>query len=92
MPVDVAVKEPGSGVISGETDSNVVGASTSVDDVTNDRVNIVVSGLTSTADHVEIVLGEVNIVSLGHGKRRLKGNLHRANGRDEDHRSHPLQG
>ena len=56
MPVDVAVEEPGSGVVSGETDGNIVASATSVDNITNDRVNVVGSSLTGTADNVEVVL------------------------------------
>ena len=56
MPVDVAVEEPGSGVVSGETDGNIVASATSVDNITNDGIDVVGSSLTSTANNVEVVL------------------------------------
>ena len=56
MPVDVAVEEPGSGVVGGETDGNIVASTTSVDNITNDGIDVVGSSLTSTANNVEVVL------------------------------------
>ena len=70
MPVDVAVEEPGSGVVSGETDGNIVASATSVDNITNDRVNVVGSSLTGTANNVEVVLcgGNYGEETIGRSK------------------------
>jgi hypothetical protein len=53
MPVDVAMHEPRSGVVSLETDGNVVAGSTQADNVTTRRVVVVVIGLTSRANNVK---------------------------------------
>ena len=41
MEVDVAVEEPRARVVSGETDGDVVGRGTDVDDVPDDGVDVV---------------------------------------------------
>ena len=56
MEVNVTMKEPGSRVVGGETNSDVIATSTSVDCVTKNWVDIVGSSLTNTSDDVESVL------------------------------------
>ena len=56
MPVNVAMEEPRSRVVSRETECNIVGACSNADDITADRVSIVVHRTTSTANDGEGVL------------------------------------
>ena len=49
MPVNVAVEEPGSGVVSGETDGNVViYIAANIDDIPSDRICIVILSTSGT--------------------------------------------
>lgn len=52
----IPVKEPWAGIISCEPDCNVVPSCTKTDNITSDRIFIVVSVHSRTADHVESVL------------------------------------
>ena len=61
MEVNVTMKEPGSRVIGGETNSDVIATSTSVDCVTKNRVDVVGGGLTNTSDDVESVLKRAGV-------------------------------
>ena len=63
MPVDVAVEEPGSGVVSGETDGNVVTSGTDVDDITTRGVGVVVGVGASAANDIEDVTVQVKRVT-----------------------------
>ncbi len=56
VEVDVAVEEPGAGVVSAEADRDVVARSTGANDVALRGVDIVVLRAASTAHDVESVL------------------------------------
>ena len=56
MPIDMTVEEPRTGVVGAETDGDVVGRGTDVDDVPDDGVDVVGLGLARAADDVEVVL------------------------------------
>ena len=56
MPIDMTVEEPRTGVVGAETDGDVVGRGTDVDDVPDDGVDVVGLGLACAADDVEVVL------------------------------------
>lgn len=53
MPVDMAMQEPRSRVVSYKTDRNIVGTATDADGVTARRVSIVVCRTTGGANDVE---------------------------------------
>ena len=52
----MTVEEPRTGVIGAETDGDVVGRGTDVDDVPDDGVDVVGLGLACASDDVEVVL------------------------------------
>jgi hypothetical protein len=53
------MEEPGSWVISGEANSDLIAVCTKIDDIPTDRVNIVVYSATSTPNNAESVLQRV---------------------------------
>ena len=62
MPVNVAVKEPRPWVVSEESDCDIISRVADAHDVTDDRINVVVSRVTSAADDVERVPVQVDRV------------------------------
>jgi hypothetical protein len=55
VPVDVAVKQPRTGVVSEEPNCDIVCFTAEAHDVTNHRIDIIVGRGTSAADNVECV-------------------------------------
>jgi hypothetical protein len=53
VPVNVAVKEPWAGVVSGEADSNFIAICASAHNVADGRIDVVVSRRACTANHME---------------------------------------
>jgi hypothetical protein len=64
VPVDVAVEEPGAGVVRKEPNRDFVPSITHTHDIPDNRVVEVVGGATSAADHMEIVPVQMNRVLL----------------------------
>ena len=54
---NVAVEEPGSGVVGGEANGNPIGGAANVDDVTNRGIVVVVDGRPRATNDGERVLG-----------------------------------
>lgn len=55
MPVNVAVEEPRARVIGVETEGYIVTCSANIDNITSDRVGVVVGGATRNADNIKVV-------------------------------------
>jgi hypothetical protein len=64
VPIDVAVEEPRTGVVSEESNRDIIvrGDVAHADDVAHNGVNIIVSRVTGTPDHVERVPMQVDRV------------------------------
>ena len=60
MPVNVAVEEPWAGIVSDETNRDIIPSGTNTHDIPNNRVVIVVGRVTSAADHIEVVAMQMN--------------------------------
>jgi hypothetical protein len=59
MPVDVAVEDPGAGVVSSPANSNIVAVITNADNITTRRVVVVVIVLSRGANNIESVSVQV---------------------------------
>jgi len=64
VPVDVAVEEPGAGVVRKEPNRDNVPGITHTHDISNNRVVKIVGCITCAADHMEIVPVQMNRVLL----------------------------
>lgn len=53
MPINVAVEEPGARVVRIETEGHIIASNTDVDDITPDRVGVVVRRAPCHANDVE---------------------------------------
>jgi hypothetical protein len=63
VPVNVAVEEPQAGIVGGEeTNRDIIPSGTNTHDISNNRVVKVVGGVTSAADHIEVVAMQMNRV------------------------------
>ena len=62
MPVNVAVEEPRAGIVGKETNRDIIPSVTNTHDISNNRVVKVVGGVTSAADHMEVVAMQMNRV------------------------------
>jgi len=60
VPIDVAVQEPRSRVVSEESDRHIIPRISHAHDIAYDRVVIVVSRISSTANHMEVVPVQVD--------------------------------
>lgn len=60
MPVNVAVEEPWAGIVSDETNRDIIPSDTNTHDIADNRVVIVVGRVTSAADHIEVVAMQMN--------------------------------
>ena len=60
VPIDVAVQEPRAKIVSEESDRHIIPCISHAHDIADDRVVIVVSRTSSTADHVEVVPMQVD--------------------------------
>jgi len=60
VPVDVAVQEPRSRVVSEEPDRHIIPRTSHAHDIADHRVVIVVSRISSAANHVEVVPVQVD--------------------------------
>ena len=63
MPVDMAMQEPGTGIVGLESDGNVVTSGTDVDDITTRGVGVVVDVGASAANDIEDVTVQVKRVT-----------------------------
>ena len=66
MPVDVAVKEPRTWVVSEEPNRDIVCVTADAHDVTDHRIDIIVGRVTSAADNVECVSVQVDRMLVNH--------------------------
>ena len=62
MPIDVAVQEPRARIVREESDRDIIPRISHAHDVADDRVVVVVSRISSAADHVEVVPMQVDRV------------------------------
>ena len=62
MPIDVAVQEPRSSIVSEESDGHIIPRISHAHDIADHRVVIVVSRISSAANHVEVVPVQVDRV------------------------------
>lgn len=75
VPVDVAVEEPGTGVVGEEPDRDIVARVTDAHDVTDDGVYKVVRRIASAADDGEGMSMQVNGMLSKEVKRGENGQL-----------------
>jgi hypothetical protein len=62
VPIDVAVQEPRTRIVSEESERHIIPCISHAHDVADDWVVIVVSRTSSTADHVEVAPMQVDRV------------------------------
>lgn len=59
MPVNVAVQEPWAGVVSGESERNIVSGASNAHDIAAHRIDVIVRRASSNADDVKRVSMEM---------------------------------
>jgi hypothetical protein len=62
VPIDVAMQEPRTRIVSEESERHIIPRISYAHDVADDRVVIVVSRISGTADHVEVMPVQVDRV------------------------------
>ncbi len=67
MPIDVAVEQPRARVVREKPDGDIITGVADAHDVAEDRVRIVVCGVTSTAHHSKRMSMQVNGMLFGEG-------------------------
>jgi len=77
VPVDMAVKEPGTRVICRESEGHIVRRATDTHYITTDRVLVVVSIAAGDSDDVEVMPMEMHRVRECTGERDLHGLVRR---------------
>ena len=60
MPVNVAVEEPRAGIVSDETNRDIIPSVTNAHDIPNNGVVKIVGRVASAADHIEVVAMQMN--------------------------------
>ena len=73
MPINVAVEEPGSGIVRSETDSDVICNCSDIHDIAANGVIVIVLVTTCNSDDVEVVSVKMHrMLSGNHRKREVK--------------------